>query len=403
MIYLLILSVLILLAFRYDVCDKRGGRDFWYNMMLFVFILVAGLRWRIGIDTPPYIYRFYHECPSLENWSLDGFSLTDSPLYDLVCSIVKSLGGKFYIVQLIHASFINILIFHFIKKYTRYIFTTLFFYALLCYTTYNMEIMRGSLSIVICLFANDYILEKKWIKGYSLYVIALLFHAQTIVMFILPLFFFLRFNKWGFLACIGAFMIGKIIMEVMVDYMFLIETDEGLANKVSVYAESDTYGTQNAGFIFQFYQMYMPIIYIILSFLFLKCRCAYSKVLKLEPFLLIGVCFLLVRTNLEIAYRYVDFYKIYFALLFSEFFVEIIKKSNRLNVVLAYVRSWIVFIPFVYVFGVRQYMIDGKGLKYRYVPYSSVIDRSISKERELKYKELNAAKSFYPSANRNEY
>ena len=403
MIYLLILSVLILLAFRYDVCDKRGGRDFWYNMMLFVFILVAGLRWRIGIDTPPYIYQFYHECPSLENWSMDGFSLTDSPLYVLLISVVKSLGGKFYIVQLIHSSFINILIFNFIKKHTRYIFTCLFFYSFLCYTTYNMEIMRGSLSIVICLYANDYILEKKWIKGYFLYIIALLFHAQTIVMFILPLFFFLRFNRWGAFACVAAFLIGKVIMDIFGEYMFLLEADEGLANKVSIYAESDTYGTQNAGLIGKICLIYMPIFYIVLSFLFVRWRCSNMTLLKLEPFLLIGVCFLLVRANLEIAYRYVDFYKIYFALLYSEFFVEMIKRSNRLTVVLAYSRSWIVFIPFLWVFFVRQYMLDDKGLKYRYVPYSSVIDRSISKERELKYKELNAAKSFYPSANRNEY
>ena len=111
----------------------------------------------------------------------------------------------------------------------------------------------------------------------------------------------------------------------------------------------------------------------------------------------------MVRANLEIAYRYVDYYKIYFALLFSEFFVEIIKRSDRLKIVLAYARSWIVFIPFFYIFAVRQYMLDGKGIKYRYVPYSSVIDKSISKERELKYKELNAEKRFYPNANINEY
>ena len=173
--------------------------------MLFVFILLSGLRWRLGVDTTGYLYNFYHEYPTLNKFSLEDYSLFSSPLFVLLNSFVLTLGGRFYVVQLIHASFVNILIFKYIKKHTQYLFICLFFYAVVAYSKYNMEIMKGSMSIVICLFANDYILEKKWVKGYILYFIALLFHAQTILLFFIPFLFSLRLNIKGLLVLICAF------------------------------------------------------------------------------------------------------------------------------------------------------------------------------------------------------
>lgn len=402
MIYLVVLFLLLLLSVRYDIYGKTRANEFWYGFMLVVFILVAGLRWRIGIDTPQYLYKFYHEYPTIDKFSFEEFPIGKDPLFVLLNSIIKTIGGRFYIVQLTHAAIVNILIFNYIKKHSKYIFTCLFFYAITCYTTYNMEIMRGSLSIVLCLYANDYILEKKWLKGYSLYFLALMFHVQTILLFILPILFFLKFNKVGVVFLFGAYLLGIIIMDVLGDYLFLFEDNESISRKVSIYSRSEKYGAQNGNLNLYFIQILPLLIYVLVSFIYIKIKYTNSSLLKFEPFIFLGVMFILIRMNLEIAYRYVDYFKIYFVLFFSEFFIKLIDGARVISKEVAVFRSYVIFIPFFLVFMVYNYILS-KEYSLRYTPYSSVIERIVSMKRENMYIDLNASKDFYPSANKYEY
>lgn len=401
MIYCVVLLMLLLLSFHYDINGNTKSRELWYRFMLIVFILVAGLRWRVGIDTPPYLYNFYHECPTIEKFSFEDYPIGKDPFFVFFNSIIKTIGGRFYVVQLLHAAVVNVLIFNFIKKYSRYIFTCIFFYAITCYTSYNMEIMRGSLSIVICLYATDYILDRKWFKGYSLYLLALMFHAQTLLLFILPLLFFLRFNKVGFAFLIVAFLAGKIITDVLGDYLFLFEDNESIARKASNYSNSDKYGEQTGNLNFYIVQIIPMIIYVPASFLYIKKNYTNSSLLKFEPLIFLGVMFILIRLNLEIAYRYVDYFKIYFVLFFSESFIKLIKGARIVGKEVAVFRSIVVFAPFILI--ALSYYAISKDYRHRYIPYSSVLDRSIYVERERMYQEKNATKLFYPSPNRNEF
>ena len=393
--------MLLLLSFHYDINGKKTNRELWYRFMLILFILVAGLRWRVGIDTPPYLYSFYHEIPTIDKLSFEDFSIGKDPLFVLLNSMIKTIGGRFYMVQLIHAAVVNVLIFNFIKKYSKNIFLCIFFYAITCYTSYNMEIMRGSFSIVICLYATDYILERKWIKGYTLYLLALMFHAQTILLFLLPILFFLRFNKVGVAFLIGAFLIGIIIIDVFGDFLFLFEDNESIARKASAYTKSEKYGGQTGNLTFYIVQILPMIIYVPASFLFIKKQYTNSILLKFEPLIFLGVMFILIRLNLEIAYRYVDYYKIYFVLFFSEFFIKLIDRARFVSKEVAVFRSIIVFAPFILI--ALSFYAFSREYSLRYIPYSSVLDRSIYKKREMMYNELNATKLFYPSPNRNEY
>ena len=56
----------------------------------------------------------------------------------------------------------------------------------------NMEEMKSAISLAVALYGNDYILEKKWIKAYLLYFVALLFHPSAAFFLLTPLFLFLR-------------------------------------------------------------------------------------------------------------------------------------------------------------------------------------------------------------------
>ena len=80
MIYFVVLLLLLILTVRYDINGKTEYRDQWYNAVLVILILIAGLRFRLGVDTVNYIYMFYHDFPSLFDIDID-FLLAISPHY----------------------------------------------------------------------------------------------------------------------------------------------------------------------------------------------------------------------------------------------------------------------------------------------------------------------------------
>ena len=382
MIYLIVIFLLIILSLRYDIQGKTRNFVFWYRFVLVAFILIAGLRWRLGMDTPNYLRNFYYVYPTLGQFSFVEYGLGNDPFYVLINSIVKTLGGRFFIVQLIQASIVNVLIFKYIKRHSSYFFTCVFLYFVTFYYAFNMEIMRASISIVICLFAYDYILEKKWLKGYLLLCLALMFHLQTIVMFVLPIFFFLRLNKIGFAMIFGAFIFAFLVNTIFGEYLTLLNavSEEG-AEKADEYLNSEKYGDQTHNLKFMAATHFPYIIYSIVSLLYLKKYDNNNPILKLEPFLLLGIIFLVMQLNLQIAYRYVDYFRVYFVLFFSELILSFIKRRGcRLSKGVAYARTFFIFIPLFFMIGFTNYRRI-----VRCFPYSSVIERKIDKKREQLY------------------
>ena len=144
MIYLSVLFVLLFLSLHYDINGKTKNRDFWYGVMLVVFVLIAGLRYRLGVDTANYMYRFYYRTPYLYNMTWDDLAFGTDPLYTLLNSSVLTFGGKFYVVQLLNTAFVNALIFKYIKKHTNAVFISLFIYFIWQYAAINMEEMRNN-------------------------------------------------------------------------------------------------------------------------------------------------------------------------------------------------------------------------------------------------------------------
>ena len=388
---------MVYLSYNYDLREKTENHIFWYDCMLLVFILIAGLRWRLGVDTPNYLYNFYHEYPSLDKFSFDDYGLGEDPFYVLINSIVKSLGGRFYVVQLIQSSIINILIFKYIKKHSRFVFTSILFYFICyCYTEYNMEIMRGSISIVICLFAYDYIIEKKWLKGILLLFLALMFHSQTLVMFILPLLFFVRLNRIGILFIVGAFIVGILLKMTLGDYIAFIEiSNEKISEKATNYVEGDYFGTQIHNLKYMAVLYFPWVFYSICSILYMKKYNGTNPLLSIEPLVMVGVMMVMIQLNFQVAYRFVDYFRIPFILFFSELLMGMMKQTTVFKKSVNYVRTLIFFIPLFFMIGFDNYLRQEE-----YLPYSSVLNKTIDKRRELNYHSREIPR---PDANYNEY
>ena len=394
MIYLIVIFLLLILSFRYDINGKTKGRDQWYLVMLVIFILVAGLRWRIGTDTIAYLNYFYHEYPTIEDFSFEKYSVIKSNFYVLMNSIVISLGGKFFIVQLLHATFINGLIFKYIKRHSPYLFTCLFFYAIIKFLSYNTEIMRGSMSIAICLFANDYFLDKKWIKGYLLLLLAFMFHAQTIVLFLMPFLLFLRFNRKGIVILGGALLLGYYLGVLLNDYIEILLYDDQLADKALNYANSK-YG-QESTWKAVVIGIGIQLFYLLITLWYLKKKDSTNRLLKLEPLVMFFCVFLLMNAGFKIVYRYVEYYSIYAIFLYSYGFVHY-ATSKTFKRSFSYARSFILFFPLIWLF--CRGLLLGKDDSYKkYFPYSSIIEMSVDNDREKLYNSTGRA-----SVNYNEY
>ena len=267
MIYIAVLLLLLLLSYYYDICNNRINKKLWYNVVLVILILIAGLRYRLGTDTSMYIGEFYHVTPKLDEMGFEDLSIK-YPLWMILMSVVRTFGGKFFIVQLIHSSIVNILLFNYIKRHSHYIFTCVLIYYLWVYTSYNMEIMKSSLAIVLCLYGNDFIMNKEWVKGYLLYIIAFLFHYETLLILITPLFFSIRFNLKTMVFLLLAFILGFILEQKIEDYTFLLSFSGDLLEKAEFYATEDRYNSSKGLHFFVLSILpYITYAYIFLCYL----------------------------------------------------------------------------------------------------------------------------------------
>lgn len=377
MIYIIVFIVLLYFSYVFDIRGKvRYKRTVYIAIQLFL-ILFAGLRYRIGGDTMQYIYSFYHVYPTLSDFSFVDYPIGKDPLFVLINSLVLSLGGRFYWVQLIQSSFVVILVFKYFERHSRYLFTCAFFFFLLCYTYYCMEIMRASISIAVSLYANDYIMEKKWIKGVLLYFVSIIFHAQAILLLLLPLFFSLKLNIKGVLVLVLAFISGIVIQKQFGDFISLMMFSDSINSKAEWYANEDIY-SESFGNINYFIVFIMPlIIYPLMALLYMKRYGFDKQIERLQPFVMLSLSFLFIQINFQIAFRYVDYYLIYIIILLVELFMSLVKRCN-LELKLSYARACVIFLPFFMLICWRHYRDNSP----RFTPYYSVMNRKIDKTRE---------------------
>lgn len=400
MVYLLILLLLLTFIYRYDICGFSHNKKRVYCYMCLLLVLVSGLRYRIGLDSMQYAYIFYHQSNELSNLTTDDlFRSYSEPLFVILLSFVKTFFGKYYILQLIQAAFVNVLIFIYIWRHSKNVFFCILAYFLWKYFTYNMEEMRAGISVAICLFGNDYILKRKRIKGLILYGIASLFHYSAILLVITPLLMFLNMNwKSLLIIVVGGFFLGLGIQYYLSDYLLLLSFNEVVMSKMEGYSSSSTMFSQQLN-IFGLIQFFIQFgLYSILSFRLVKNT--NSNLLVYEPFLMIGLMFVVLSIPVPLFYRFINFYIIYFILYFSEHFVYLAKKINEKGVVRLLYPALFYF-PFFY-FVLLSYTAKEKGTNLspgmRYYPYSSIIEKNVDSNREKLFNMYNV-----PSVSPNEY
>lgn len=391
MIYIIITVLLFVLSAHYDINGKKQNKEFWYFFVLIILIMVAGMRYRVGVDTTNETYSFYHETPVLAK-IIRELEITQYPLWKLLNSLLFTIGGRWYWVQFVQAAFVNILLFRYFKKHCQYIFTCVFFYYIWLYAAINFEEMKASFAIVLSLYAYDYILEKKYIKGILLLLGGCLFHFSAILVVPFAFMSFLRINMIGLILLIGSTVLGSLVVNDVEAFFVFFDFDEFVANKVEVYADSDLFFSRgNVNSNYYIVNIAPLALYPLLAFYYVKKRNEKLELMRLEPYLLVGFMMVSISASVIIFYRYVNFYKAIFILFLSQFFVDFIKSNKAYSLVLSYLSIFLIFSLFIW-----NLQIDYSRRIDKFYPYSSVIERKVYKSKEQKFNQNRAVPAPHP-------
>lgn len=203
MIYYLIILLVFIFAIYYDFFKKKKNKQIAVLFVIILFVSLAGFRDNIGIDTET--YRYWFNYLSIHSGLI--YCVTNNkmePLFVIFNFYIKLLTGSWLISQFLHSLFINIIFLKFIKKHTDFFFTASLLYFLTVYYVLNCEEIRQSTSFAFTLIGINYLDKLKNIKGYLIYYICVLiaigFHATSVIFLIIPFIPNLFNNKFYVLA-----------------------------------------------------------------------------------------------------------------------------------------------------------------------------------------------------------
>jgi hypothetical protein len=379
MIYIIILLFLLLFSIHYDVNNYRVSNTlifFWW----LIFVLLAGLRYRVGGDTISYMI-YYEKVPDLKHLNFNYLISNEyQPLWIILCSLCKSITKGFTFFQIIHAIILNSVIFYFIRKNTSYFFTGILFYFIFYYLYFNTEILREALAVSVFLLSLKYFFSEKWLMYYILCFVAFMLHLSAVILFFLPLFKTIWTNR------------SYIILSVILLTLFILFKNyisNNLINYIPYEAirikATNLMGALGAkanlnGII------YTSVVYIIIPLVLIYISeqfVGYKS--RFRPFLIAYITISLVSIFLSPVYRFLNYITPIYYLFLANMLHELFRYSRVRRF-----RYTIVLIVFLLPFSVHLLTIGkntsdkvpGTRFYSRYTPYYSVLNKKIDKKRE---------------------
>lgn len=374
MIYIFTLFVCVLCSIYYDVMNKRYKRKFVYKGLLIWFIAVSALQYMMGTDMVYYV-EWYNEL-SLRNWSIKDL-ISDNKQYQpgwlALGYFCRVFTEDYLLLKILQATFVNISVFSFFKRETKYIFTAVCLYALMSYLVVNFNLMRQSIALGFSLYCFTYLRKKDYIRYYIFVFLAYLFHNSALVLIPLPLLTYVRFTKVYIYALIAFFMVAVFILPRLnlEGIMFSILQSGTLGGDISelgaTYMSRDRLGVQSHFAIFSLQRLFIVIV--VLSYV-LKYKDPYYGALGV-----IYILFQILSGFLPVLWRFRLYLDFSYYVLLANCLIMFSKSNNRVKTTMVFA---VMFFLIIY-FPVRDYLSPVEKSKYRnidqYYPYHSVFDK----------------------------
>lgn len=389
-IYITILIYLFILFYVYDIIGKKQFRKQNYIFSCILLIIIAGIRYRVGLDTTAYMRSFespYY--PQLSDFSIFGDYGSDI-FWVLINSTAKSIGGGFYTVQFIQAIIVNVAVFWFLKKHSPKPFMAVLLFFMFQWWNYCFEAMRESIAIAFYLFALDSLISENSLKKYYLRVWpAALVHTFGFVTFLFPLIQKIKINKYLpliFILFLGVFFSISDILNG------LVESIAGLENaasaKATKYIESDIYGTSNlslAGIAALFISRIIPMTYLI--YVLYKNREQETDVFI--PYIICYILVVLLRIEVPIFFRFYNYFEIMLIIAMTQAVsLPTASRSNIRNVISWFMITFMIFIRAYELTKPETDSLNGYKTYNRYIPYNSIFTEDYNEESEYIFRYL---------------
>jgi len=329
-IYLVIFSTLVLFSYLYDGKENDDmHKKLWYWFMCVCLTLVSGFSYGLGGDKFVYMDDFERIDTSMSYSEYIYFCILfkgHMPLWSMLNMWIKSIGGSFYLVQLIQAAIVNVGLCYIAKKYTKRIFLFLMVYLLWYFLIFNTEQMREALAVSICMIGMDAYMNKKKALFFVCLFIGCLFHISALIVLLFP---FIRFSiNWKTFAVAVSFsFLFWAVSDVLLGKLFLMVLGSvgTLADKVM------SYSTQ-ASSIFGYFRSlfdYVVFPYIIAYFSVLWEKDEKTKIRKekVYSFLLILAC---IAVSLAGFRRFRNYAALFYLIAFADFIYMLFQTREHL-------------------------------------------------------------------------
>lgn len=373
MIYIIPLILIIISILRFDFNNrKQEGRNT-YNFILVILVLIAGLQYRVGSDTPVYMLEF-----DLSKWSdFRDISIVQLGLrqigWVILLNVVKSVFHEFFVLQIILAVFLNYSFGKFFWKHTSKPFSALLIYFFALYLDLSFNVFRQGVSIGCFLLSYDYFVDKKWTKYYVLNSCGLLFHSSAVILLFVPLFSFLSKERKYLLAFILIMLVsGNIIFNSLSSYLNALAMNDNLTS----YLNSNTYGLSETSFYVAFLSSFIKLL---ILFYFWKFKLFNYKLI---PFLCLFCLFATLASKILICGRFMKFFMPFVIIYEIELVYNIVYRymGHIQKIVLIILLMFPLFNPIRQLIQVNP--VFNAPNYYQYYPYNSIIDKNIPKERK---------------------
>lgn len=391
MIYIGSLLLCIFLAWMYDVLGYTQNKWHWYYLLLAWFVFISGFQYMVGTDIPIYMEeydKFYNEL----RFDVGDIEGKRQPGWILLCYGCRLITDDFTLLKLIQATFVNIAIFSFFRRESKYVFCCITLYALTSFLLINFNILRQSISLGFVLYFISCYKQKKYAISVLLLFMAYMFHNSALVALIIPVFGIIKYNKkvllgLGLIVVFFFFLLLKIDLETFLDFVFEEEyLGEGMSEIGNIYAKSDRLGVQEAKMgIVRLFRISFILIVVL-------CYIIKKKDIYIGGIAMTYMLFLILSFVLPIMFRFGSYFEIPFYVVLSSVIIEY--PLGRLYQIryFFYVGVFVFYSFFPY----REYMSRYPGSPYRYIdqyyPYNSVLDPEA--EDKVDYRMIQYLKSF---------
>lgn len=393
MVYLIVLTLLVYLTYKYDYLKKEKNKWRWYYFIMTILICISGFRYRLGIDSIRYENYFYSYQDTLASFDFSGLNLLRyEPLYELFGIICKTIVPEFWFMQLMQALLVNSIVFYFFKRFTSNVFMAITIYTLSQFLGYTMETMRAGCAISMMLLG--YVQFKKGRDFLSIFyfILSFLFHYESIIL--IPLYIYLKLydnrismGKWYWFSIMLTIVLSPIVVMFFGRYIEFLSLTSRMSGSIDSYGDGGFFETKLnvVGMLSSFIVIVLVPLLSIYSLKRIYCKYTHEAIILWSIFILVF------SLDIFVFYRYKEYFAPFIILLLADAFdlkKMYVSRNHIIKLQSFVVKCVIILFPFFYSSVLGKLKTDPEArveYYWEYYPYTSIFNPQTYKEREAMY------------------